>query len=57
MGSVYTGDKCYCAACDVKAGNRTKEDWEKLVKPDYSILFEKKFWLEWTEDEANDKAD
>jgi hypothetical protein len=52
MGSVYRGEKCYCAACDVKAGNRTPEDWEKIKKdiPDYKILLSPSFWLNWTED-------
>jgi len=52
MGSVYTGDKCYCSACDVKAGNRTREAYEKVVKPDYGVLLKPSFWLEWKEEKT-----
>jgi hypothetical protein len=52
MGSVYRGEKCYCSACDVKAGNRTPEEWEKMKQqiPDYKILLDPSFWWNWTED-------
>lgn len=51
-GSVYKGEKCYCAACDVKAGNRTPGKWEETKKqlPDYSVLLQPSFWLNWTDD-------
>jgi lathosterol oxidase len=52
MGSIYRGEKCYCAKCDIAAGNRTKEDWERIKKdiPDYTVLLKPSFWLEWKED-------
>lgn len=52
MGSIYKGEKCYCSACDAKAGNRTLEHFEKIEKPDYSVLWSFSYWWNWVEDEA-----
>jgi len=49
MGSIHQG-KCYCSECDAKAGNRTREAFEKIEKPDYSILLQPNFWLNWQDD-------
>lgn len=55
MDSVYKGEKCHCAECDVKAGNRTPEDWEKMKQdlPDYSVLLKPSFWWNWVETEKD----
>lgn len=47
MGSVYAGDKCFCSQCDFQAGNRTREKYAQVVKPDYSLLLDYRFWWEW----------
>jgi len=44
FGSIYTG-KCDCAKCARERGERTKEQWDKLERPDYSILLTPSFWL------------
>eukprot|EP00916_Digyalum_oweni_P006225 GHVL01010766.1.p1 GENE.GHVL01010766.1~~GHVL01010766.1.p1 ORF type:complete len:301 (+),score=32.34 GHVL01010766.1:36-938(+) len=38
--------ECRCAACCRSKGERSVELWEKVVKPDYSILFSPVFWYE-----------
>jgi lathosterol oxidase len=49
--SIYTGDKCYCSECDAKEGNRTVEAFQKLHKPDYSVLLQPSYWLgDWVEE-------
>eukprot|EP00035_Acanthoeca_spectabilis_P020704 m.434244 g.434244 ORF g.434244 m.434244 type:complete len:296 (-) comp17681_c0_seq1:95-982(-) len=37
--------KCRCSHCERAAGKRTKEQWEKLEKPDYSPLLQPDFWV------------
>jgi len=44
FGSVYDGN-CFCAKCEQKAGRRTKEQFDKIVKYDYSVLLSPSFWL------------
>eukprot|EP00039_Didymoeca_costata_P018326 m.333045 g.333045 ORF g.333045 m.333045 type:complete len:292 (+) comp17054_c0_seq1:109-984(+) len=46
FGSEYKGD-CNCAVCDKKRGNRTKEAFDKIDKPDYSVLATPSFWLDY----------
>eukprot|EP00948_MAST-09A_sp_MAST-9A-sp1_P001874 g1874.t1 len=41
FGTMYKG-KCGCIKCQPK---RTREEFEKILKPDYSILFSPAFWL------------
>lgn len=36
MGSVYPDSKCDCIKCQ---GKRTREQFDKVVKPDYSVLW------------------
>ena len=43
-GSELEDSKCMCVSCETKKGNRTLEKWEKLEKPDYSVLFQYTFW-------------
>jgi lathosterol oxidase len=38
-------EACVCSQCEVKAGRRSREQWEKVVKPDYSVLLKSSFWL------------
>ncbi|KAI9010231.1 hypothetical protein DFJ74DRAFT_772584 [Hyaloraphidium curvatum] len=45
LGSVYTGE-CLCAGCSEERGERTREHWEKVEKPDYSKLLDMGFWVE-----------
>lgn len=42
-GSVYEGE-CLCAKCCVARGERSPEAWEKVHKPDYSVLKSPRFW-------------
>jgi len=57
MGSVYAGEKCYCSVCDIKAGNRTPEAWEKMKAeiPDYTVLLKPSFWWNWEEKEVKEE--
>lgn len=43
-GSVYPKD-CFCARCQQDQGKRSKEAFEKVVKPDYSVLLDPGFWF------------
>jgi len=43
-GSLYD-KKCFCSACARANGERTRELYEKVDKPDYSVLFSPTFWL------------
>ncbi|CAM9441127.1 unnamed protein product, partial [Chrysoparadoxa australica] len=43
FGSVYKG-QCICAACERKAGRRSKEEYAKVHKPNYSVLLQSSFW-------------
>merc|ERR1712086_91940 len=43
FGSMYD-KKCVCAECARKEGKRTFEAWEKIEKPDYSVLLDYRFW-------------
>jgi lathosterol oxidase len=39
-GSIYPDSKCDCITCQVRVnGPRTKEQFDKVVKPDYSVLW------------------
>lgn len=38
-------NECLCSRCEIKKGNRTKEIYDKIEKPNYYILFNPKFWL------------
>lgn len=48
-GTVYKGP-CFCSECDAKAGNRTKEAYDAIKKPDYSVLLSPSYWLNWKDD-------
>jgi len=49
FGSVYPDEqdaqKCVCVKCCVARGERSREAYDKVVKPDYSVLFSLEFWL------------
>jgi lathosterol oxidase len=45
MGSVYPKEKCFCSKCAREKGEREFEAWEKIEKPDYSVLLSPKFWI------------
>eukprot|EP00928_Gymnodinium_smaydae_P079654 TRINITY_DN63523_c0_g1_i1.p1 TRINITY_DN63523_c0_g1~~TRINITY_DN63523_c0_g1_i1.p1 ORF type:complete len:318 (+),score=76.13 TRINITY_DN63523_c0_g1_i1:78-956(+) len=45
MGSVYPEEKCFCSKCARAKGERSKEAWEKVIKPDYSVLLKPSFWI------------
>ena len=50
FGAVWAGP-CFCAKCEREAGRRTREQFAKIVKPDYSVLLRPSFWLQkgvWT---------
>ena len=46
-GSVYRAGpaECLCARCSVARGERTREAWDAVEKPDYSVLLSPSFWL------------
>jgi len=43
FGTVYKG-KCDCVKCQQEAGLRTREQFEKVEKPDYGVLLNPSFW-------------
>merc|ERR1712146_360854 len=43
-GTEYEKE-CFCARCEQKKGKRTREAYEKIVKPDYSVLLQPNFWF------------
>jgi len=43
FGSIYTG-RCFCAKCSRAAGERTREAYDAVMKPDYSVLLQLSFW-------------
>lgn len=44
FGSVYDG-KCFCAKCSQQDGLRSREEFAKIVVPDYNVLLTRSFWL------------
>lgn len=44
FGTMYDKD-CFCAKCSCAKGERTLEAWQKIDKPDYSVLLQPSFWL------------
>merc|ERR1719204_1787034 len=50
FGSVYADEgnpeKCICVKCARARGERTREIYDKIVKPDYSVMLTPEFWLE-----------
>ena len=44
FGSVHKG-KCGCAKCCIEAGQRTREAFEAVEKPDYSVLLSPVMWF------------
>ena len=43
FGTVYQGP-CKCVRCEQDAGRRTREQFAKVAKPDYSVLLQPAFW-------------
>src|SRR5262249_41732814 len=45
-GSVYDAgpEACICARCGAARGERTREAFEAVEKPDYSVLLDPSFW-------------
>jgi len=44
-GSIYHG-KCFCVLCQQAEGKRSREEFEKLVVPDYGQLLKPSFWVQ-----------
>lgn len=42
----YDPETCICAGCCRERGERTREAYEKVVKPDYSSLFSIGIWMD-----------
>ena len=42
-GSVYP--RCFCVRCQQANGKRERAQWEKVVKPDYSVLLKPSFFF------------
>jgi lathosterol oxidase len=45
MAATVNKGPCICARCEVAAGRRDRAAWDKVVKPDYSVLLTPGFWL------------
>merc|ERR550525_246427 len=45
-GSMYPKE-CFCCRCEQRKGNRTLEEFRKIVIPDYSVLLKPSFYLNW----------
>lgn len=48
FGSVYENMQpanCLCAKCCCRRGERTTEQFDKVQKPDYSVLLNPSFWF------------
>jgi lathosterol oxidase len=45
-GSLYQAgpDECLCARCSTARGERTREAFDAVEKPDYSVLLKPSFW-------------
>jgi len=54
MGTLYD-QACFCSKCQRKEGLRSKELWDKVEKPDYSVLLQPSFWTSQKADAASDK--
>jgi len=46
-GSVYEAGpaECVCASCSIARGERTREAFDAIEKPDYSVLLSPSFWV------------
>jgi len=55
--SVYDAgpDTCICARCSTARGERTREAFEAVEKPDYSVLLEPSFW--WSGAKRRERAE
>jgi lathosterol oxidase len=49
-GGMYPG-ACFCAKCERKKGNRSRELFAQVVVPDYSVLLKPSFWLSSNKDD------
>ena len=56
MGSVYPEERCFCSKCARAKGERTREAWEALKKPDYTPLLSPRFWLLGAKDSTEGKT-
>jgi len=54
-GSVYPKEKCFCSQCARAKGEREREQWEKVEKPDYSPLLSPSFWLQYFQKDDRSK--
>merc|ERR1719336_1204956 len=41
----FEAGKCGCAICSRARGERSREAWMAIEKPDYSVLLKPNFWL------------
>jgi lathosterol oxidase len=55
VGTVAKGE-CLCTECEGSRGNRSREAWEKVALPDYSVLLQPQFWMGAGEGSAPAKA-
>jgi len=44
-GTEYPASKCFCVRCEQKKGKRTRAIFDKVIKPDYSVLLSPGFWF------------
>lgn len=56
-GSLYKAgpDTCICAKCSTARGERSREAFEAVKKPDYSVLLDPAFW--WNGDKRAPRAE
>jgi len=54
FGSVYKGE-CFCAKCSQAKGKRSREEWDKIEKPDYAILWNPRYFFGFIDSEGKPK--
>ncbi|CAF4301420.1 unnamed protein product [Rotaria sp. Silwood2] len=45
FGSVFPREKCLCVKCQHAQGQGTREEYDKVEKPDYRVMLQWNFWL------------
>jgi lathosterol oxidase len=56
VGTVETGP-CVCSTCETAKGKRSRKAYDKVLKPDYSVLLQPAFWLEGGGKQAGKQVD
>jgi Delta7-sterol 5-desaturase len=59
FGSLYTEgtDTCLCARCSTARGERTREAYDLIDKPDYSVLRSPSYWWHGEDDKSSRRSE